>query len=642
MRHTDGAVDEAYDLRPGGRTPVGVEQAIHAEVAVVLPLAVVAAVGVAAVLVQDRVIDHLPYAAAHEIVVVVYLLPICLCVAGADAHGVGVLAQEIRPVVETLLLPPVLAHVVHHLDAGVHLAAHVVCLPLAVDGALVVDGQGGAGLQPVVHRVGVVIAAGLVAERPHDDGRVRVELVALVQPVDAVEVTGLPLGVVGDRVVRRRELVGKRAVGLEIVLVHDVDADLVRKLKEQGVGRIVGRADRVDVEFPAKQHIPLDFIRGHGVAVHRACVVVVHAVQLELFPVQQEDVAGNLHGFEADTLLHTGRRRLVVDVVQRRGLGVPLRDGEAFEGDGGFAVLRRDGFGCLNPAALDGERHVRIGVCLRRESQGIGVAGLFRSRVDVPYIRRLGDAQQHVTEYAVVAEHILPFEVRSRAPAAHHGQKLVFARVQLSGQVEFGGVVRPLGVADEFPVQVQVKAARDAEEGDDIILLRLVDRKRLAVHADEVILLARILPAQGNGLIYAEPGEHLPHAVKRRDLGRLVGELIADVYIKRLVIPPELPAGGHIERVELYAVRIESIRKLPWAGVEFEIPVAVQAQNLFGFVTLPFRRDGVRRRPVGVRDEIAAGGQLVQLVNGKGVVVAVVNGVPHQSASFISNRDIES
>ena len=90
---------------------------------------------------EHRVIYHLPHAAAHQVVILIDLLPVGLGVAGADAHGVGVLAQEVGPVVQLLLLAAVLAHLVHLLHRGVHLRAHVVGHALAVHGALVVHGQ---------------------------------------------------------------------------------------------------------------------------------------------------------------------------------------------------------------------------------------------------------------------------------------------------------------------------------------------------------------------------------------------------------------------------------------------------------------------------------------------------------------------
>ena len=139
VAYADGAVDEFYDPCAHRGPPVGIEHPVHAEVPVVLPLPVVAAVGEAAVLVQHGMVRHLPDAAAHEVVVPVDLLPVGLRVSGADAHGVGILAHEIGPVVEGLLLSLMLAHVVQHFDAGVHLAAHVIGDLFAVNGALVVD-----------------------------------------------------------------------------------------------------------------------------------------------------------------------------------------------------------------------------------------------------------------------------------------------------------------------------------------------------------------------------------------------------------------------------------------------------------------------------------------------------------------------
>ena len=165
----DGAVDEAELTRAGGGAAVRVEQAVHAEVPVVLPFPVVAAVGIASVGVEDGVIHHLPDAAAHQIVVFVDLLPIGLCVAGADAHCMGVLAEEVGAVVERPFLPPVLADGPDLFHGRVHLAADVIGDPLVVDDALIVDGQAGVGLEIGVHRIRVAVSAGLVAEGPEDD-----------------------------------------------------------------------------------------------------------------------------------------------------------------------------------------------------------------------------------------------------------------------------------------------------------------------------------------------------------------------------------------------------------------------------------------------------------------------------------------
>ncbi len=286
MAEPDGPVDEFDDFRAGGGLAVGVEHAVDTEVAVVDILPVVAAVGVGAVRVEDRMVHHLPDAAADQVVVAVDLLPVGLRVAGTDAHGVRVFAHEVRAVVHRGLFALVLADVAQLFDRRVHVGADIVGDALAVYRALIVDRQGGLRLQPGVHGVRVVVATGLVAEGPHDDRRVRADLVPLVEALDAFHVPGQPCRVMRDGVVVAGclQLHDGRAVGLEVVLVDDVDAEFVGELEEQRIGRVVGRAHRVDVVLLAQEEVALDLVRGHRVSVRAGRVVL----NLILFPLTRK------------------------------------------------------------------------------------------------------------------------------------------------------------------------------------------------------------------------------------------------------------------------------------------------------------------------------------------------------------------
>ena len=113
--HSYRPVDEPGDLCSCRRAAVRIEHAVHAEVAIVLPLAVVAAVGIASVLMKNSVVYHLPDAASDETVVVVDLFPVVLHAARANAHGMRVFAEEIRPVTELLYLVFLLAYLMHAL-----------------------------------------------------------------------------------------------------------------------------------------------------------------------------------------------------------------------------------------------------------------------------------------------------------------------------------------------------------------------------------------------------------------------------------------------------------------------------------------------------------------------------------------------
>ena len=526
-------------------------------------------------------VHHFPDTAADEVVVVIDLLPVGLCVAGADAHGVGVLAHEVGAVVHRGLFAPVLADVMQFADRWVHVGADVVGDPRAVDGALVVDRQGGDGLQVVVHRVRVMVAAGLVAEGPHDDGRVRVDLVPLIHALDALHVPGQPLRVVGDGVVVAgfAQLHDRGGVGLEVVLVDDVDAQLIREFEEQRVRGVVGRADRVDVELLAEEQIALDVVRGHRVAVRAGRVVVVDALELDLLPVDEEEVFFDLDGLEPDALLDAGRLRLIVNVVKGRVFGVPFGDVEVFEGGGRCPADDAHSLCLLEAVAFEGERDVGVPAGGGGEGQGVLVPGLLRDGVDVLDVRGLIDAEQYIAEDAVVAEHVLVLKVRAGAPAVDDGQQLVLALHQFVGEVELGGVVRAFGVSDELAVQVEVQAARDTEERDDIVLVRVLDGDAAAIHAHKVVLLTGVHGPRADALVRAQDVEELSDLFGLRDAGRVEGELVPDVHVERSVIAPELPAGGDVDGVEGHGIGVELGREFRWSRVELEVPVAVQAQD---------------------------------------------------------------
>ena len=82
----------------------------------------------------------------------------------------------------------------------------------------------------------------------------------------------------------------KCTVCLQVILIHYIDAQLIRQLKKKRIRRIVGCADRINIENLAQQNIPLYLIRRHGVAVRRAGIVMIYAVELDLASVDKENI----------------------------------------------------------------------------------------------------------------------------------------------------------------------------------------------------------------------------------------------------------------------------------------------------------------------------------------------------------------
>ena len=139
----------------------------------------------------------------------------------------------------------------------------------------------------------------------------------------------------------------------------------------------------------------------------------------------------------------------------------------------------------------------------------------------------------------------------------HHHHKLVLPIVQLAGQVKLCRVVCALGIADKGAVDVQIHAAGNAQKRDDLPLVGIVDIQKTAVDADKVVLLAGVLPLQADAGIAAQPRKDAARLAGGGDHRRLVGELVADVDIKRFIVPAELPAGRNIELIKMHCIGVK-------------------------------------------------------------------------------------
>ena len=169
-----------------------------------------------------------------------------------------------------------------------------------------------------------------------------------------------------------------------------------------------------------------------------------------------------------------------------------------------------------------------------------------------------------------------------------HDDDLVRSLCEPARQVELGRVVRAFGIADELAVHIQVHAARDAEERNDIILIRVFDLKVPAVDAYKVVLLSRVLVAEPGLLVKSDPGKDPSGLLELRDDRRLERELVADIGVERLVVAAELPARRNIDLVESGLLRVKDFGHLSRDRIEFKIPLAVQAHHFGRRVALFF------------------------------------------------------
>ena len=278
------------------------------------PFAVIAAVSIAPIIVQHCVVHHLPDAAADEIVVGVDLFPVIFHSSRPDAHGVRVFAEEVRPVRKLFDLVCLFAYLMDLRRRRVHLACDVVCLAFCVYRAFVVHRKRASFFDVVVHHVGAEGAAGFVPEAPHYYRCV--SLISLVKMLRAVDEVRPPFRIVAYPVIAWRQHVRESAVRLKVCLVNYIYPKLVAHFEKIRVRRVVRSPDRVDIIFLAEPHVSLDLLRSQVISVPRARVVVVDAMELELFPVQREVGAGHFDVLEPYAELHCASRYFDVEVIK--------------------------------------------------------------------------------------------------------------------------------------------------------------------------------------------------------------------------------------------------------------------------------------------------------------------------------------
>ena len=517
------------------RRAVGVDHAVADEVDVVREVAEVAAVApVALVLSQDALLDPVPDEAALQAVVRADRLPVVGEAAAAVAHRVRVLAHDVGAVV--LVFLDVADHRV--LDGRIHRVHDVreavrdrrtenagVLEPAAVHRALVVERARGVGLaDPVGEREVVLADAALVAERPEDHGRV--VPVAHHHARAALEPRVAPGVVMRERRVVR--------VGLDVGLVHEVDAVLVAQVEPAGLVRVVAAADGVEVEALEELHVQLVRLRRDELAVHLVELVAVHAADLGRPAVHEELAVFDADVAEADAL-RDDLERPALEVAQRddervevRHLGAPRRDARQARLDHGLAEVRapvvglragrklRAGDGAaLRVEELRVERPVVVRVVdlLRVPGVDVGGGGVVGLEPDPERAGGLlcppvpARADRHVADVeralrvevgrAVDAElHpvVLVLDVALRAPAHAQHRELVAALADELREVELRRELRIGGHADERAVDVVPRLRlRGADVEDRAALLPALrqDERRAQDRAGVLVRHAR-------------------------------------------------------------------------------------------------------------------------------------------------------
>ena len=526
----DVLVDVLDLIVAGMRVAVRIDDSVAQEVRVGGGVhAVIAAVGPSLLGVVQALVHPVPDESALQMRVGVNLFPLEVEGAGGVAHRVGVFGGDDRPA--ALLL----AHPGEPVGAGVlrdeHVRVPFPFRPFVAHGTVLA-----VLLQGFQHAVGLVevhAVAGLVAEG--EDGHARIVRRAVVHVQDAVQVLGLPGGVVAEGAV---QLVA-HAVGLDVRLVIDIEAEAVAELVELPRLRVVAGADGVDVGHLHEFQVLQDVLPGLVVAGVGVVLMHVNALELDGLPVHEQGLhvafpvldGGDLDAAEAHVETGVFPVDLQEEGVQLGRFGRPfphVRDGVGHRGQ--FAGEVVEGVGDRLAVAVE-EFIEHVGPGLRahlQQEDAFGKRGVQGGDdAEVEADRRLLAGQVYVPLDAADAPEVLALQPGGGGVAEYLEGQFVVAFLQGLGDVEPREALGVLGVADFLPVHIDIRAGLDAGEVQE-------DRPALPAVGH------RERPVVDGG------GEDLR---QRGRLRVLRAEIVWDVRVDGDAVSLHLPVPRHLDRI---------------------------------------------------------------------------------------------
>ena len=584
----DGAMDILVFHQAGAGGSVGVNQAVHAEVAVMGPFTAVAAVQILCLAVFsdtgiDCVVTPLPDEAAAHNVVILDELPVIFQIAGAVAHCVCVFTHQ-----EGLIGVRVQV-ALQALHGGVHIAIQVdvgevvLALTAAVLGAFVVGQAGGIEvLGPGQSCLEAAAVGAFVTHGPADDGGT--VLISLDAALGAVHGCLQELGVICEGLIPGFHVVfpdvvlltvqSRSAVALVVSFVDDHEAVLVAELVEHGSVGIVAGADGIEVVLLDHVQVPLHVLDADDGAGDGIGVVTVDTAELDGAAVEEHHVVFDVDLPETDAVGDYLVGSLQNHGVQVGLLGIPedgILDGQDCLMGVGAAVLKglyccgryrlvssvQDlDLGCGH-IAIVGEADPDSCFLLIQEGGGEVVAdAVLRAAQDV-----------HIAEDTGGAELILVFQVAAVAPLQDHNCQGVLAFLDVLGDVELRGGVGNFAVAQVLAVQPDVEAGVDTFE---------VQVSLGCVRVHGILEVSQVCTA----------------GVFVGNIRRVCREGVTDVGVLVLVVAVVLPDAGNRDGIpvgSIVALLVEQVFEVVNTLTVLELPVAVQKLKAVGVLTVLYQ-----------------------------------------------------
>ncbi len=366
------------------------------------------------------------------------------------AHGMGIFAQDER------FLPMLLQERPHAGHRGIHLAFHIggIIVAAVVEDAFVMHQPGVIQLpEALTHGEGHLAADGFVADAPNQDAGM--VLVPVIGGIDAIQHGGKPILTI-PRQGKIQLLPGidkdfiPHAVAFQIVFCNEINAQLIAKLIQSTVIRIMAGAQRIDVVPLHGQQIPADHFRFDRPARLSAEVMPIHALEHDALTIQAHDAILHFKAAEAHLLTcHLAYLALSVfhgniQAVQLRMLSTPLFRSFDLHDRLRQVILSVDGSLHHRFRPIHQGKVNRMGTCavnIRHNGQGSVFIVVIQFGTDgkIPQVLLRQGVQVHIPKQTAEAEEILVLCPAAGAPVIHTAGQLISAGHQIRRQVELAG-----------------------------------------------------------------------------------------------------------------------------------------------------------------------------------------------------------
>ena len=613
----------------GVRTAIRIDQTIHAEIAVVRILAMVAAVQILLPAILslariDRVITPFPDECAAHHFVGLDEPPVVLQISRTVAHSMSIFTHEIRLIRFTVYI------LLKGFQRGIHVAVEIdvgeiiLALAAAILRAFIVRQSCRIKmLRPGQRRFKAAAIGTFVTHGPADHaGTV---LITLNTSLRAVKRRLHELRIIGKRLIPLLNVIRpdvvltavqlRRAMAFMIGLIDHEETVLITQLVEHRRVRVMAGTDGVEVVLLDHLQVALHMIDADHRTGHRIGIMAVDTPELDDIAIQIDLIVFNMNLTQTNAIHNDLVRRLEDQRIQVRLLRIPknrmIYRKQRLEGVRAAVECRHIILGNslsyrIQQLNLGRDRSTFIGKA--DADFGFAIHDLHRREVITDAFFRALE-QIHIAEDTRGPELILVLQITAVVPLENQHSQLIVAFLDIGSDVKLAGRVGNLAVSDVLTIHPDIEAGVNAFKIQ-------VSLRRFRIHS--VFEIADIRTA---GIII-------------RHIGRICRERILDVRVLMLIVTMVLPDAGHRDRVPIrrvVALIKEELLKLMNALTILELPVSAQKLESIGVLTVLHKVIHARRR----RNVVRAVRHSAQMVH---VQVFVKRGNDHVCILLISAK----